>query len=169
MFGKWPTEKRIAALEGVLTSIKGKNVLDVGAAEGLLARACLAAGASSVDGLDIDVNRISRARSLCSNKARFFVVDLNSIPSILYDGTLGSAYDVVLYLGVHHHLVKSTRVALLHRLMELCSETLVLRTTLAAYQEDGLHMVMSEDNFELVRSAQDEVTVMGPLWVYTRL
>ncbi len=169
MYGKWPSQDRLTGLEMTLAAMVGKSVLDIGSAEGVLAKACLDAGASMVHGLDVDRVRVAKAQALCGEKAAFFVADLNIVPSILQEGPLMPTYDCILYLGVHHHLRADIRVAVVRQLADRCRHIFALRTSEEAYQKDALHTVLSEGGFTLIQDAvQGATSDLGLLWTYSR-
>ena len=79
-----------------MSELACKSVLDVGSAEGLIAKACLDAGASVVHGIEIDAARAAKARGLCQDKARFFVADLDSDGPNIEEAELLPVYDCLI-------------------------------------------------------------------------
>lgn len=169
MYGKWPVADRFKGLEPVMSELACKSVLDIGSAEGIIARACLYAGASVVHGIEIDAARVAKARELCQDKARFFVADLDAGVPNPEEAELLPVYDYVLYLGVHHHLQPRTRKQMFQWLVGRCAQVFVLRTSDEVFRLDDLGTVLQEHGFSLrAECIEDAQLSMGALWIYSR-
>lgn len=103
---------RFQGLEPVLQVAKGKTVLDFGCCEGLISYEFARAGCSLVHGFDIDGPLMKFAKTLFRNVpvTSSFVQQNLSVPfadfTRKYSALLLSRYDIVLFLGIYHHLEK---------------------------------------------------------------
>jgi 2-polyprenyl-3-methyl-5-hydroxy-6-metoxy-1,4-benzoquinol methylase len=119
---------RMRGIRGLLRSgeVRGRCVLDVGCAEGDIALRFWNAGASLVHGVDIRKNAILEARKKIPENAamRFWVSDIehNSEDFML------PKYDIVLFLGVYHHLSNADRNSVLAWLIGKCEVYFLIRT-----------------------------------------
>lgn len=105
--GDRTVEQQLLGLETVADRLKGRYVLDVGCAEGLIGRHCVDAwGAAHVDGLGVVPTELNAARELCSGRPmRFFEVDLREQEQVdAVSLELLPAYDVVLLLSILHKM-----------------------------------------------------------------
>ena len=173
LHGKWPAEQRLVGIEPVLASAGGRTVLDLGAAEGWIALSMLRAGASLVHGLEIDASRVEAANKLCAEYpgARFAQGDLSDWAVTLTRTAdfMLKAYDTVLYLGVHHHLPKSSRMETLRGAASLATSMLAIRTSAALYAEDELEKTLQESGWHLVHSSpSDPESRLGATWIFER-
>lgn len=91
-------EDQMIAIWPAVAEAKGKTVLDVGCAEGLIGREFARAGAASVTGLDSIADHLRVAAEHCAGfPMRFVHANLNN-PQPEYSA------DIVLALGVSHKL-----------------------------------------------------------------
>jgi 2-polyprenyl-3-methyl-5-hydroxy-6-metoxy-1,4-benzoquinol methylase len=160
LFGKWPVEQRIRGLESVIARCEGKTVLDLGSAEGMIARCFLERGAALVHGFDRDAARVTTATALCKHlpNGRFWPGDV-SVWSAFMEGHaahLRERYDVVLYLGLHHHLPKRHRRDTLAGAAGLASALLVVRTPERVFDEDEIGSVLAEHGFDMSDEGRDD-------------
>lgn len=97
-------EEQIQGLAPMLAECRGRTVLDLGCAEGLISRACIEAGADRVYGYDVLERHIAAARSLGldAHRARFLVRNLNDAPDA--DDLACCHSGIVLMLAVLHKL-----------------------------------------------------------------
>lgn len=105
---------RLSGLESLLASCTGKTVLDIGCHDGAIAEAFADHGAVRIDGCDLSTHSLDKARTRFENRSvesTFHCCDLSAGEKALNRLDLLPRYDLVLYLGTHHHLVKqmSTR------------------------------------------------------------
>jgi SAM-dependent methyltransferase len=93
-------EDQIVAVRPALTEAAGKTVLDLGCAEGLIAREFALAGASDVLGIESVAGHLEVARRICDGLAiRFLHANLSNAGQM----DVGQ-FDIVLGLGVIHKL-----------------------------------------------------------------
>jgi len=105
---------------GMIESIEGKTVLDVGCAYGAMGFLAEEAGASHVLGIDCNAGIVKIARQvsvLKESKVEFQCLDIDTQP-------LPGTFDVVLCYNVIHHLLHPLWV--LHNLANACQGWLVL-------------------------------------------
>ncbi|MGR3514650.1 MAG: class I SAM-dependent methyltransferase [Paracoccaceae bacterium] len=128
-------QDRTDGLKIALDLATNASVLDLGCHDGTVAAALVDAGAKRVDGMDISPAAIEEAnRRFSSSDAdvHFQVADLTEGFEGLKAKLRQESYDMVCYLGVHHHLtvqLKETKLeALESKLFSLAEHTLVART-----------------------------------------
>lgn len=95
--------EQLKGLEPMLAEVKGKSVLDLGCAEGLITQVCVQHGARHVYGLDNNPGFIAKADSLGldPHRAYFVMHDLNRIDR---DVEACAHADIVLALAIFHKL-----------------------------------------------------------------
>lgn len=110
LHGKWDPAERLAGLEPILADARNATVLDLGAAEGMVAAEMARAGARVVHAFEIDADRVAAARDLLGSfRGVEFVArraDVGDWDAFLRGAAdvLVPRYDVVLFLGLLHHL-----------------------------------------------------------------
>lgn len=99
-FGERSLEEQMRGLEKALRMAKGKSVLDLGCAEGLISKEFLKAGAESLTGIEMLFPFAEAARELCADftNAKFICSNLNNYIKSPHKGK----YDVVLALAIIH-------------------------------------------------------------------
>ncbi len=142
LHGKWPIRDRLAGLEPLLAEAAGRKVIDFGAAEGFIAREFLQRGARLVHGFELDPFRVGVANSLVAEHplSSFREANLDALEDFRSANAdlLLPAYDIVLYLGIHHHLREDGRLAVLDYALALAREWFALRTPPSIAAADGL-------------------------------
>jgi len=173
LYGKWPLQVRLQGLDPILKTCAGQNVLDLGAADGLIARTFLEHGVANLHGVDLDTARVARARAICNAfpTAQFWAMDLSD-----WDGFVSALgvkenipYDTVLSLGVHHHLPPERRVNCLLGAAALARTNFVIRTPEHFFKQDGVTDLLAHHGFSLDYTSFDALEAdMGPLRCYRR-
>jgi hypothetical protein len=173
LYGKWPLHLRLQGLDPILKTCAGQNILDLGAADGLIARTFLEHGVANLHGVDLDTARIARARAICHAfpAGHFWATDLSDWDGFI--GTLGSQgnipYDTVLSLGVHQHLQPERRVNCLLGAASLARSNFVIRTPEHLFQQDGVTDLLAKQGFALDYTSVDATEAgLGPLRCYRR-
>lgn len=89
--------------DALLTEVKGKTILDLGCAEGLISLELMEkGGATLVHGMEAVLSRVTEARNrFCGTSAQFWCGDVEQFNQ--QQGVL-PAYDVVLALSIAHKL-----------------------------------------------------------------
>jgi len=153
LYGKWPFEERLLGLTSMIGLAKGCSIIDFGAAEGLIAREFLVHGAIRVRGFELDADRVTKANSLCANwnNAKFYVADLSDWDLFYQDNkNLLEPSDIVLYLGIHHHLPSESRLQTLKNAARLATKYFAIRTPIALYKTDQIDQILCEQGLQLL-------------------
>jgi 2-polyprenyl-3-methyl-5-hydroxy-6-metoxy-1,4-benzoquinol methylase len=122
---------RMRGLEFLLERSAGRTVLDIGCNEGLIAYEFARHGARLVHGLERDGQRVRFARRLFRDvpiESRFERANVALSGAAFderYDWLLPS-YDIVLFLGVYHHLARQMPQAELQTLVERLAQKATL-------------------------------------------
>jgi glycosyltransferase involved in cell wall biosynthesis len=174
LHGKWPPEARLTGLETLLTKVRGCTVLDLGAAEGWIARSMLEAGARIVHGFELDESRVRTAAALCADYpgAQFRQADLSDWKSLRtrHSDVLLDSYDIVLYLGIHHHLAPQARCKTLAAAASLANAFFAIRTSPALYAADAIAPTLENAGFRLIESQPDNAAnLLGGFWLFERV
>lgn len=160
--GKSSLEQQSVGLDPLWPLVIGRTVLDVGCAEGLIARRCLDIGAASVHGVELREQAVWHTRALqvpCDN------ADAD-------DYMPKQAYDIVLMLAILHKLKKPADV--FRRMLASCNITAVVRLPNGSWpllvdSRSGsvpidLEQVASNEGFRLVQVTHGPVCDKGPQW-----
>jgi glycosyltransferase involved in cell wall biosynthesis len=174
LHGKWEPETRLEGLEPILAEGPGASVLDLGAAEGIVALEMARHGAARIHAFEKEANRVETGRRLL---AAVPGLDLEFRPADLSDwdafaekhaDVLDDDYDVVLYLGLHHHLPAETRRATLEAAMRRCRRWLAVRTPRAVAEADGLLAAIRDGGFRLETEGGETAENLGWLGIFRR-
>ncbi|EDP71454.1 hypothetical protein FBALC1_03182 [Flavobacteriales bacterium ALC-1] len=164
---------RFIGLENILAECKGLSILDIGAAEGLIDYEFAKNGCSLIHGFERDPKRVNFAKLLFQEvpiESQFRKADLsikfekfnNKFKDILLDN-----YDITLYLGVYHHLIKQSKEEDVHEfikcLLRKTKTYFVVRTNMI----ESIENIILEENF-VVHYVAPPVKVVGQLKVYKR-
>jgi len=173
LYGKWPLPVRLQGLDALLKTCAGQSVLDLGAADGLIARTFLEHGVAHMHGVDIDAARVAGARAICHGYAvaRFWTMDISDwgefLSALHMKCTI--AYDMVLSLGVHHHLPPERRLNCLLGAAALAGTYFVIRTPELFFQQDRITELLERHGFTLEYASFDaEKAEISPLRCYRR-
>jgi glycosyltransferase involved in cell wall biosynthesis len=172
LFGKWPEEQRLHGLSLILEAAPGASICDLGAGDGAIARRLLDRGAATVHGFELDPRRVDLANSLCTGfpGARFHRADLSDWPlfEAKHAGDMLESYDIVLYLGLHHHLPAGARMHALASAARRASRWLAVRTPGVLFQSDGIERALAGQGFALHATASDGGAGLGGSYVFAR-
>lgn len=172
LFGKWPEEQRLHGLSLILEAAPGASICDLGAGDGAIARRLLDRGAATVHGFEIDPRRVDLAGSLCVGfpGAAFHQADLSdwTLFEAKHAGDMLESYDIVLYLGLHHHLPAAGRMHALVSAARRASRWLAVRTPRALFQSDGIEKALAGQGFTLHAAASDGGAGLGGSYVFAR-
>jgi SAM-dependent methyltransferase len=129
-----PTE-RLAGLKRLGALARGRTVLDLGCAEGVLLRMLVEEGARLGHGLDSSPHRVAAARAIAPHPAlRFEEGDLDR-PAELADHAFSRHYDLVTMLGVYQQLAPTTRAEALAWALDRCADLFVFEGPAACREE----------------------------------
>jgi len=172
LFGKWPESQRLDGLDLILDACVGQTVCDLGAGEGVVSRRLLDRGAAIVHGFEHDLSRVLLANAICSDFAgsHFWQADLSdwSTFETQHAPHLQPTYDIVLYLGLHHHLPATSRMLTLAGAAKLASGWLAVRTPTALFRADKIELTLSRAGFSLVSSKSDAASPLGGCYIFRR-
>lgn len=100
--GDRTAEEQLLGLAPVMQACRGKSVLDLGSAEGLISAACARAGATRVLAVELLADHVSAARKVC----RGLQVELVQceLGAYIRANPEPAQFDVVLALGIAHKL-----------------------------------------------------------------
>lgn len=168
-------EDRLLGLQPLLDQGDGATILDIGCHIGAVAEAFARRGAGPIHGVDIyrpGLRTASERLRPYKTEALFRSCDLTGgIPALKQAiPALRSSYDIVLYLGMHHHLVHQMPSEQLNQftsgLMDVAGTFCAVRTS--AKQLAELHDRFSERQFELWSRHEDYPRPVGPIRIYRR-
>lgn len=171
LYGKWDVSMRLKGLSDLIKNSKNKTVLDLGMTEGLIANHLLKAGAKHVLGFELQENRVKKSNEInqqFSNKL-FQVENLDNWNNIegTYKNYFEKGFDIILCLGIYHHLKHHTRNHLLDKLLKLSNEWFVIRTPEIEYINNNLKEIIEKD-FYLFSSHSEEESNIGNLRIYRK-
>jgi 2-polyprenyl-3-methyl-5-hydroxy-6-metoxy-1,4-benzoquinol methylase len=156
LYGKWSLEERLSGLQPLLERVRQLSVIDFGAAEGVIAREFLQRGARKVHGFDLDAGRVNMANMLCASwdDAEFRTADISDWVTFRNANSdlLDDSYDVVLYLGLHHHLPPESRGTPLAQAIRLARHYFAIRTSTEVYDSDNIDSLLRAEGFRLISS-----------------
>jgi hypothetical protein len=172
-YRRWAPEVRMSGLERLASGCAGKSVLDLGSAEGLIARCFLQGGAAVLHGVDIVSDRVIAAREVCGDfgNASFWQADLSDWPTFRarHAGHLLPWYDIVLYLGLHHHLPAASRGSTLAGAAAMSGDVFALRTPDACYEEGQAAERLQKRGFRLSLEHRSQTAQeLGTLRIFSR-
>lgn len=165
---------RLRGLDFLFEKCRGSTVLDIASCEGLISYEFARRGARLAHGFERDRDRVNFSRRLFRDipiESRFEKADLavsGKVFANTFSGILLARYDIVLFLGAYHHLLRQMPQNELDQLVvELLNRTehyFVVRTSKYPMFES---LILSH-GFELVHSPVFEDAGCGPLRIYER-
>lgn len=151
LHGKWPLQDRLRGLEPLLERTRGLSVVDFGAAEGIVGREFLKRGAAALHGFELDAARVKFANALCADwsEALFRQADFSDWSRFAGENAdmLRESYDVVLYLGIHHHLPPAGRHDVLTAAVRLARRYFACRAPASVYKADAVDELLRAEGF----------------------
>jgi SAM-dependent methyltransferase len=129
--GQWDISRQDAGLDEI--DFKGKTVLEIGCAEGLVALQNLKRGAKLSHGIEFRERAVEVAKSIAgvlglSASAKFYWGDIRDTRRVLNQTGMLEKYDVVIAMAVLQKVPNQPEV--LGKILEKCAATLVLRLPL---------------------------------------
>lgn len=161
--GERSLEQQLAGLDELAARVKGKSVLDIGCAEGLIGIHLIDQGAVAVHGLEIVPERVKLANRLRGDRAcTFEAADVNTYHPV-------REYDVVLLLAILHKLSDPYNAC--RRLADAARELVVIRLP----AKEAPHVVdrrSRRQRYDIDAAMQSEgferqLVVHGPLGEWT--
>ncbi len=175
LFGKWPVDQRARGLDLLLAQARGASVIEFGMAEGAISRKFLEHGASLHHGFELDADRVTAAEALCAawSQHDFRQADLSNWDQFRSDqvGLLQESYDIVLYLGLQHHLPTPQRLSTLKGAISLAKRFFAFRAPAVVYESDGVGALLRDEGFIQVSqdSPADHAKHLGLCSIYERV
>ncbi|MFK5984286.1 MAG: class I SAM-dependent methyltransferase [Pseudomonadota bacterium] len=173
LYGKWPVSTRLHGLSDVLIRARNKTVLDFGSAEGVVAYEFLKNYAKFLVGFEIDNDRVEKSRGICSkfSNFNFYCEDLNNWIKIKknYEHTYSDGVDIVLYLGIHHHLHKVAREQVLLDLLKITNNLFVIRTPKAFFDSDNIEDLIISKGYILMNEYEGAIDSSGVLKIFEKI
>lgn len=174
LYGKWSLDERLSGLQPLLERAAGCSVIDFGAAEGVVGREFLKRGAVRLHGFELDAGRVNTANALCAEwkDAAFRAADLSEWNAFhaSHADLIEEAYDIVLYLGIQHHLPPGARLVTLQNAIRLARRYFAVRTSAQVYAADGIDALLQAEGFRLLESEPGGAHTghLGSLRLYQR-
>lgn len=173
LFGKWPLAERLEGLAPLFERARGASFVDLGCAEGFVAREFLRNGAALVHGFELDAFRVACARAICAEfdeRAVFRAANLSDPAGFraAKADLLRERYDGVLYLGIHHHLDPASRGEMLRDAISRATRWFALRTSHALAEADGVFAALEAAGFARLASAAIGAAHLGELTLWER-
>jgi len=156
LWGKWEPEERLAGMRSILSEAEGASVLDLGAAEGIVSHEFARRGAAVIHAFERDEGRVQIARKLLdgTDATEIVVRDADladwSVFETDHADVLRDKYDVVLFLGLYHHLPDAGRRAGLAGALARAGRWLALRTPERFARDDDLVRFCEDRGFRLI-------------------
>lgn len=169
--GKWTLEFRLEGASPLLALAPGARILDIGCAEGLIARHILSAGAQMVHGFDLDRGRIDAAGVICADMpATFRAESITPWAGFLQrqGGFLLPQYDIVLYLGVHQHLDPKLRGDVIEGLIERTGSAIAIRMPDNLFDDEHIAERLIAAGFRLLPTHGSALGGEGYLRIFIR-
>ena len=157
LHGKWDPSTRLAGLDALLAVCDGTTLLDLGAAEGVVSAEFVRAGTRSVHGFELAKDRVDVAKKLLPPPHVVRQADLSQWDRFAtqHADVLADAYDIVLFLGLYHHLPAATRRDTLASALARTRKWFAVRTPAALARTEDVVGACREHGFHL---ASEHVT-----------
>lgn len=174
LHGKWPLNSRLEGLECLHEIAKGLSILDLGCSECVVAYSFLSRGAALAHCIDKDKDYIKHANQIIDPypSSRAYRSDISPWNDFLageVGANLLSSYNIVLFLGVYHHLSVGTRRDVLRGAAQLATRYFAIRTTAKMFEDGSIHETLLDLGFELdyFHEGMREID-MGRICVYKK-
>ena len=166
---------RLRGLEFILAKCSGCDVLDIGSNEGLVSYEFARNGARLIHGLESDEQMAGFSERLFRDvpiEGRFIVANLaisgNEFEA-RYGQLLQRQYDVVLFLGVYHHLKRQGPIANLHSFVEVLLDKAKCWFVVRTNRIPEFEPIILSRGFKLVHSSPGIEGKGGLLNTYQRM
>lgn len=176
LFGKWEPSIRLLGLKSIFAQCKDKTVLDLGCAEGIVGYNLSREGAKLIHGFESDENRINFVKKIfaeaTANGFECLRADLSDWSFFYkqYKDILLDRYDIVLFLGLYHHLPSETRKHTLSEALKLCGNWFVIRTPEKFMKEEDISSFINAHGFKLTeQNDHSQNENLGEIRIYKRV
>lgn len=164
---------RLSGLDYLLNDCKGASILDIGCCDGLVAYEFAKSGAGLIHGIDCNISDIAFATRLFRSiptESAFIHADVARGLERHFEthkAVFRNSYDIVLFLGIYHHLRRQMSLerlsALLDVLLGRSKSLFAIRTNLVSECESQVRA----SGFKLLYEAEKN-SIVGKLQVYER-
>lgn len=176
LYGKWDPQLRLSGLEILLENCRDSTVLDLGAAEGIVASQFARNGCRLIHGYELDAGRVDIARKILSQtpvkEFEFRTADLSSWEAFTsrQNGMLLDEYDIVLFLGLYHHLPQNERLNTLLSALRKAGSFFAIRTQRQLVEQDNLVTKIEAEGFQLIHEIEaDPEENLGWMGVFRKV
>jgi hypothetical protein len=174
LYGKWPLESRIKGLKILINIASNMTILDLGASECIVAKTFLDAGAFCTHCFDYNPDYIVNGLRLIQDYQTSYAIEADISPwqefKTKHCDLLLNSYDIVLFLGVYHHLPSTTRLDVLVGAASFARKYFAIRTPIANYHNDHIDEVLKRHGLKLTNLCEDDAGIgMGSLYLYERV
>jgi hypothetical protein len=169
LHGKWEPSTRFDGLHSLFELAGGATLLDLGAAEGVIGAEFARHGARSVHGFEIAEDRVRVARTLLPEPHVVRQADLSNWDRFATQNAdvLSDAYDIVLFLGLYHHLPVGARRRTLESALDKSRRWFAMRTPPTLAHADDVVSICRDRGFRLVSEKTGrENDVVGWLGIF---
>ena len=174
--GNWPIETRLRGLEELLGVARGKSVLDLGCAEGMISREFCQHGAAAIHGFEINLDQVRIARREVPKAAAigtqifFRRADIGNWDRFVVANRnlMLKQYDIVLLLAVLEKLPESNQDSILDGLMAFSRCWIALRIAPETRDNREVLQKFSDNGFELAfenDGVPDDPSGLGTGWL----
>ena len=166
--------ERMEGLESLFHDCKNKSILDVGCAEGLICYEFAKHGAVLIHGFEIDRRRVEFANLLFQEvpvKSEFRVANIATNFDKFekqFSNSLLNQYDITLYLGVYHHLIRQTSPENVHEFISALLSRTATYFAVRTNMIDQFESIILSKGFE-VFSEKAKTDTVGQLKIYKRV
>lgn len=175
LYGKWEPGVRIRGLEPIFNDCNDATLLDLGAAEGIISFIFAQKGVKLVHGFELLADRVEAAKNLLSQatlQAFCFRQANLADPSAFirnHGDILLDKYDIVLFLGLYHHLPSETRNEILAEALKRCKRWIAVRTSEKLFTDECLTKKIATEGFVLAGEAEaSEEENLGLLRIFKK-
>ncbi len=160
LYGKWDPKLRLSGLEVLFENCRDSTVLDLGAAEGVIASYFANNGCKLIHGYELDPGRVEIAKKILSQtpvkEFEFRSADLSSWEAFTsrQNGMLLDKYDIVLFLGLYHHLPQNERMNTLLNALRKTGSFFAIRTQRQLVEQDDLVKKIEAEGFRLIHEIE---------------
>lgn len=160
-------KERLSGIEFLLGETNNKSVLDIGCAEGLISLEFAKNGASTINGFDIQDISINKAIQVfeqadINTPYTFKQVNLNNFNNAIDSFGTDDNYDIVLFLGVYHHLNRDSALKVLNYCFSHSNEYVAIRT------DSNLPHIKEMQKFELIKDDNSK-NITGRIRIYKKI
>lgn len=155
LWGKWDPSLRLDGLKQLFENSKDATVLDLGAAEGVIASYFAKNECKLIHGFELVEDRVKVAQNILSKtpvvQFAFHQAKLITWNQFIeqFKSIVLPQYDIVLFLGLYHHLLKEKRLKILYGALEKSKSWFAIRTPESLAKADDIQNKIVKKGFQL--------------------